>query len=134
MKIHDKIVDKFTKNNISYRMENKPIEYFHKLMTLHGDHDAIKSLNACAGGTCRFLRSGKIYKCPTDALSFKLVERFNIKNFPDSTAIDIYAKNFSLMLDKLNGVIEKCSWCNEVQEQIAWKVENKPKLSDFIID
>lgn len=134
MKIADKITDRLTKNNIFYTM-NKPVEYFFKRMGAHRNHDPLKSLKACSSSICRFLRAGKIYKCPIDALSYKFVEYFNIKNFPLSTGVDIYAKNFSLMLEQLNGSsVELCSWCTGTTEEIDWKIENKPKLSDWIVD
>ena len=130
----DKITERLTKNNIPYFMQKDTKNIFFKFLTLKNGHDTSKSRVACTNQGCRFLRNGKIYKCPVDALSYKFVEHFNIKDFPLSTGVDIYAKNFSLMLEQLNGNIELCSWCSETNRAIDWKIENKPKLSDWIVE
>ena len=137
VKILDKIKDILIKNNLRYEVVSNtqiPIKIFFRCMSLKGGHDPMKSRRVCHNDVCRFLRNGKMYKCPPDALCYKFEERFNIKNFPMSTGIDLYAPNFSLLLEQLNGNIERCSWCNETDEEVAWKVENKPKFSDWIVD
>lgn len=134
MKIADKITDRLTKNNIHYSLSNESKVVFTKFLTVKSGHDPLKSRQVCINDRCRFLREGKIYKCPIDALNYKFAEHFDIKNFPISTGADLYAKNFSLMLEQLNGSIEFCSWCSETAEKVNWKVENKPKLSDWIVD
>ena len=134
MKILDKIVDRLAKNNLPYIVSNKSIDYFLKIMSLHAGHNPIESRKVCINDVCRFLRNGKIYKCPIDALKFKFAEHFNIKDFPLETGIDIYAKNFNSLLEQLNGNIEFCSWCSEKNETTNWESKNKPELSDWIVD
>ena len=134
LKMTDKIVDRLTKNNIHYYMLKDTKNIFFKFLSLKSGHDTNKSRIACCNQICRFLRDGKIYKCPVDALSYKFVEHFNIENFPLSTGVDIYAKNFSMMLEQLNGNIELCSWCTETHSEIDWKIENKPQLSDWLAE
>ena len=86
----------------------------------------------CVNDGCRFLRNGKIYKCPVDALSFKFAEHFGIENFSAATGVDIFAKNFSALIEQLDGNIELCSWCSETARQIQWTPENNPKLTDWL--
>jgi len=44
----------------------------------------------------------------------------------------LLAKNFSALIEQLDGNIELCSWCNETARQIQWKPENNPKLTDWL--
>ena len=132
-KIADKISDILEKNQIPFNFRPK-VTYFNSFLTLRGGHNPIRARAVCHSDVCRFLRDGKIYKCPVDALSFQLVKKFGIKNFPRAVGVDIYAKNFNLMFEQLNGNVELCFWCNEIVRPVDWQVERKPKLSDWVIE
>ena len=111
--------------------ENK---IFNVFITLHAGNDATKARYFCCNNDCRFLRDGKIYKCPVDALSYKFTEHFGIENFPQATGVDIFSKNFPLLLDMLNGEVELCNWCSEEVRKIPWAVAHNPKLEDWLAD
>ena len=134
LKILDKIKSIFDKNEIFYDTELIKIENFNAFLTLHGGHNHIESANTCGNTGVRFLRNGKIYKCPVDALSYKFVEHFGLKDFPKSTGVDIFDKNFSLQLEQLEEPVELCTWCNETARQFHWTPENNPKITDWLAD
>ncbi len=133
LKILDKIKNILKENNIFYTQSTAGgIETFTTFLTLHGGHNPQKSRAVCINDICRFLRNGKIYKCPVDALSYKLVEHFGIKDFPKATGVDIFAKNFSTLMEHLDDNIELCYWCNETAREIQWTPENNPKITDWL--
>ena len=119
----------FTKGSLT---NGRTVENFFVFLTLHGGHDPQKSRQVCINDTCRFMRDGKIYKCPIDALSYKFAEKFGLKGFPKSTGVTIGAPNFVSLLEKLNGNVECCYWCNETNRQVAWKTSNKPALEEWL--
>ena len=136
LKIFDKIEQVCKPNNIPICFV--PVNNngsFDSILTLHNDNDPIKSQKNCRSANCRFLRDGKIYKCPIDALSYRFAEAFGIENFPESSGVDIYAKNVSDILSFLdNNPVEMCRWCGETVRKIPWQVSNNPKLEDWLVD
>lgn len=133
-KVLDEIDSLLKKNNIPWRRASvgESVQTFYVFLSLRGGHNPLKSRLACGNNFCRFLRDGKIYKCPVDALSFKFAEHFGLKNFPAATGVDIFAKNFPALIEQLDGDIELCTWCNETRRFIPWQPENKPQLTDWL--
>ena len=103
-------------------------------MTLHAGNDPLKARAVCCNDGCRFLRDGKIYKCPIDALSYRFAEKFELKNYPKATGVDIYAENFSSLIEMLDGNVEMCGWCAEKVRKIPWEPTKKTKLEDWLAD
>ncbi len=133
IKMLDKIENTLRENNIYYKFDNRDkIEYFNAFITLHSGHDPAQSTRSCHSSGCKFLRDGKLYKCAADAFSFRLAERFGLKDFPASTGVDIFAKNFTSQLEQLFGFVELCHWCNETARLVPWQPENNPKLTDWL--
>lgn len=134
-KILDKIKAVLEGNKIFHKL-SKPVKEFGIFITLHSGNNPKQARKFCAGNEpCRFLRDGKIYKCPPDALKYRLVERFGIEGLPEATSVDLYAPNFPLLLKKLDGNVEMCYWCSEQKtRRIQWEVSNKPKLEDWLAE
>ena len=134
VKMIDQITNVLNENKIPFT-EGVHIQNFNAFLTLHGGHNPLESSRACFNESCRFLRNGKIYKCPIDALSFKFAQHFGFKGFPKATGMDLFnTKNFGLQLKKFESPIEFCTWCNETVRQIEWKPENNPKITDWLAD
>lgn len=137
LKVADKIKDILTSNKIVFYFNyvfNRTMDKFNVFLTLHPGNNPIKARSSCSNDVCRFLRDGKIYKCPVDALSYRLVEKFRVKSFAKATSVDIYAENFSSLLPMLDGNVEMCNWCAEKNRLIEWKPTNNPKLEDWLAD
>lgn len=130
-KVIDKVKAILTENKIFFTYGGK-VTNFVVFLTLHGVHDPQKSRAVCINDGCRFLRDGKIYKCPVDALSYKLAEKFGLIGFPKSTGVNIGAPNFVSLLEELDGNVECCHWCNETARAIQWKTSNKPTLDEWL--
>ena len=134
VKILDKIKAALAKNEIPLQDVTGEVETFNVFLTLNGMHDSTQSRAICHSDLCRFLRDGKLYKCPVDALSFRFAERFGMQGFPAATGVDIFAANFPALLEQLDGTVELCYWCNETARQIPWAPKNKPVLTDWLAD
>lgn len=133
-KILDKLRATLESNKILHEIGDF-IESFYVFMTFNGNNDPEKSRKSCIGNDiCRFLRGGKIYKCPLDGLSYRFTEKFGIEGYPRSTGVDIYAENFSALLPMLDGNIELCGWCSERVRKFPWQPENKPQIEDWLAD
>lgn len=134
VKVLDKIKAVLEENKIFYKLN--PIQNFGVFLTLHNDNNPEQARKFCAGNDiCRFLRDGKIYKCPPDALKFRLAEKFNIEGLPAATGVDLYAQNFSLLIQMLDYNVEMCHWCSEQKtRRIPWASSNNPKLENWLAD
>lgn len=134
-KILNEIQALLNKNKIIFSLIG-PIKNFGVFLTFHDENNPEQARKFCAGNdSCRFLRDGKIYKCPPDALKFRFAEKFGIEGFPAATGVDLYAANFSSLLQMLDGDIEMCSWCSEQPtRRIPWEPTNNPKLEDWLAD
>ena len=131
VKMFDKIKETLQKNNIPY-FARPPVNEFNVFLTLRGDHNPFQARQVCCNDICRFMRDGKIYKCPVDALSYKYTSHFGVRNFPKSTGVDIYANNFATLVEMLDGNIELCSWCNETAHRIPWKATSSSDMNDWL--
>ena len=135
LKILDKIKATLDTHKIFYKIWN-PTQTFGVFLTLHDGNNPEESRKYCAGNDiCRFMRDGKIYKCPPDALKFRLAEKFGIEGLPAATGVDLYAPNFSSMMERLDDNVEMCYWCSEnPTRRIPWEPTNNPKLEDWLAD
>ena len=133
IKIFDKIKKVLGSNGIRF-LSTGAIKRFNVFLSSHSGNDPAKSRLFCGNNGCRFLRDGKIYRCPIDALSYRFVEKFGVKNYPQATGVDIYAQNFSSAIQMLDGNVEMCYWCSEHNRQIPWTPTNNPQLEDWLAD
>lgn len=134
MRIADKIKNVLNSNEIKFNFSSIFGDKFGVFLTLHGDNNPAQSRTVCFNDHCRFLRDGKIYKCPIDALSYRFAEKFGLKNYPKATGVDLYASNFSSTFQMLDGNVEMCHWCGEQNRLIPWEPSNKPRLEDWLSD
>ncbi|MBE8952725.1 MAG: radical SAM protein [Quinella sp. 1Q7] len=132
-KMLNKIEARLKENGIPYKIE-RIVKSFEAQMTLNNGHNPAKTVARCRCGSGRSIRNGKIYKCPIDAAAYKFAAKFNIKSFSQPTGIDIYAPNFSSMIERLDNPVELCYWCAEDYRKIPWQPTNNPRLEDWFAD
>lgn len=115
---------------------SKVIETFGRRLKLKGTSDPMRALTNCGSQNCRFLRNGKLYKCPLDALIYKYAETFGLDNFPASVGLDIYAPNFVSLLRQLDqhNPIPLCAWCSEKGEQFKWTAPSARVMEDWLVE
>ena len=133
VKMKDQIEQVLKSKQVPY-VFGREVEFFYAAVRNEpGLSDMNQSIRYCTNNICYFLRRGKVYKCPFDALVYKYGEKFN-KMIPGGTGsgADIYAENF---LEQLQYVVDfpvqNCKLCPEQYVKIPWKAENKPKAIDW---
>ena len=132
MKIAPKIVETLRNEGIYFSFTT-PMEEFHKIISDGTKiYNPLKAREHCSNDVCRFLRRGKIYKCPIDALKYRFAEKFNL-NYPPAISVDIHAKNFTLMLDMLDGNVDQCHFCYDHISEIPWETTSNPTAQDWIV-
>ena len=131
IKNFDKISKTLKENGIFCRTP-PPVNNFVVFLTLNDGHNTNLSRAACPADYCRYLRDGKIYKCPIDGTAHRYKEKFKLKDFPNRTGIDIYTKNFLVLLEQLEGACELCNYCNEEVRYFPWKAPSKCNLNDWL--
>ena len=129
--IFEKIKNRLQENGIPFTAGEK-VETFRTLITLSNDHNPSISSKNCGCSPSRFIRDGKLYKCPVDIMSRRFKEKFNIKNFPSPTGIDIYAENFVSLIELLDRPVEHCSWCNESTPRFPWKASKRHTKEEWL--
>ncbi|MCM1231291.1 MAG: hypothetical protein NC489_14315 [Ruminococcus flavefaciens] len=130
----DKIIEKLKDNRIVYSFREE-VEEFGKNINLTGMSDKNESMKKCRESKCHFLRYGKIYKCPFEALGNRLFEHYNL-NIQIQGGQDIY--NPKLDWNKFIKIlsdqpVEACRYCGE-EQKTKWDVSIKPMLEDWVVE
>lgn len=129
----DKIRDILEKYHIAYIFREDVIE-FGKNIDLSGMADKQAAMQSCRENKCHFLRYGKIYKCPFEALGNVFFEHFDLNVRLDG-GTDIYEKDvdWNALVHKLHyETVDACRYCGS-EEKIKWEVSNQPTVEDWII-
>lgn len=131
--LKDKITDLLEKYQILYSLRWTK-EKFGKNIDLTGTADQYTAVNRCRENRCCFLRDGKIYKCPFEALGniffkyYQLPVRFQ-------GGVDIYNENLDwdvLLNDLYYNPVDACRYCGE-EEKMEWKATNSPLMEDWVV-
>ena len=127
--IVDKIEERLEGTGVEFCIRAERQEFMAFLGT-KGTSDPELSQSVCGNAFCRYVRNGRLYKCPVDALSYKYQEKFHV-NYPASEGIDLYAEDFERMLPLLDGPIQMCRYCEENIRVFPWKVAKYPVKEDW---
>ena len=132
-KLRSEIISTLEKAGVMYEFR-KVAETFGKNIDLTGENDPYKAQTECRESRCRFLRNGKIYKCPFSALGGYFFDHYNIPlHFEEG--VDIYDESIDLKqaLSSLDSKpIELCRYCGK-EERFAWSVSSKPESVEWIV-
>lgn len=135
-KILNNLIDILDKENVDYLIEGEVVSNFVKSLNIQGDSNPEKALQVCIESGCRFLRKGRIYKCPNEGLIEIFSSKYEYKNTPEKRGVDIYDGNIDWQ-EQLNEYlykpIEMCRYCAEKLETIHWEVQTKPQKQDWIV-
>ena len=131
--IKPQIEQALTNQNIKFLFGRRVEEFFMNFVHERSIWNPFESIQNCGSRFCFFLRHGKIYKCPFDALNYKFEEKFPIKKFPMNSGIDIFAENFVEQLQHIvRYPIKMCEVCPPKKPSEPWRVENNPTAEDWI--
>lgn len=131
--LEDKIRRALEENKIIYSFRCHK-EEFGKNIDLTGTADKYEAVRMCRESTCHFIRYGKIYKCPFEALGNRFFEHFN-QNIRLDGGYDIYDTNldWNMVVNNLTyEPVEACRYCGK-EEKIEWDVANSPVLEDWVV-
>ncbi|MBD5516299.1 MAG: 4Fe-4S cluster-binding domain-containing protein [Lachnospiraceae bacterium] len=131
--LKDKIIGILEKNQVEYSIRVNR-EEFGKNIDLAGMADKCEAVKKCRESRCQFLRYGKIYKCPFEALGNRFFEYYNL-DIRFHGGFDIYDENLNwnvLVDDLAHKPVEACRFCGE-EEKIEWCVTNSPALEDWVV-
>ena len=93
--------------------------------------DAGVAMKACGADYCRFLRNGRLYKCPVAALAYQYDACFGEDLLPREAGIDIGASDFHEQALRLCEPVKLCRYCAEQPRLQAWKVSTQPEAGDW---
>ncbi|SEP40933.1 radical SAM protein [Propionispora vibrioides] len=130
-KIKHSIIKKLDAYDLRYRF-SIDIETFNALLTMHGKNNPQISQEKCFNRGCRFLREGKLYKCPLDGLMYKYKEYFGIDNLPIDSGVNLYMDDFTGRINALDDAISLCKYCSEKPRIFKWDVARKPEIDDWL--
>lgn len=134
LRMQDQIFEVLKKNQTAYSFRpNK--ERFGKNIDLTGTADLYESVQRCRENKCHFLRNGKIYKCPFEALGNKLFEYYKLDLRLDG-GVDIYDTELDwnmLVNDLSHKPVASCRYCGE-EEKFDWNIANFPVLEDWVVN
>lgn len=137
LNMKDKIINILTKNNVDYFFERGEIEQFGKNLSMKGTSDDVLAQKACISKGCRFLRNGRIYKCPIEGLIDKFAIEYNYQTVLEvQRGFDIYdeAIDWNEKLDDyLQNPVMMCKYCAEYCELFDWEVRNRPQEKDWLV-
>lgn len=133
MKLKPKISETLESFGIPYTFLPKGI--FRTLLRKDpGKSNPVAAMKVCPCQTSRFLRDGNLYKCPVDALHSRFNQKFpNARQLPpEATSIDIFAENFTTLIDLLDEPVEMCAYCPEHPDAFEWKIDSNPVAENWI--
>ena len=129
-KMLDKIKERM-KNTGIYCMIRAERPTFFAYMGTEGTNDPYVSQKVCCNAHCRYVRNGRLYKCPVDALSYKYNETFGTK-LPPAEGISLFSENFERELALLEHPIQLCRYCTEQPRVFPWSANANPTKEDWI--
>ena len=132
-KIKSKLVDIFKTHDIPF-LFSEPVQTFRTLLRLEpGLSNPETAMRVCPCSFSRYIRDGRLYKCPIDALHPRFNEKFpNAMKLPKNAAsIDIFDPNFTELIDLLDEPVEMCGYCPEKPTQFDWTIDHNPSADNW---
>lgn len=133
-RMKDKIICILEQYGVRYRFREK-IDVFMKNIDLSGKADQYYAMQHCLQNDCNFLRNGRIYKCPFEALGNRFFEHFRL-DIRLAGGVDIYADDLDWqeVTDKLeNKPVDACRYCGK-GEWFPWEYSNHPTAEEWLVE
>lgn len=134
LKLKEQIASTLKSCDVSWYFVGEEISYFTRNLTLQNNHDAKKSSQACLSSGCLFLRRGRLYKCPVEALVNDFYKYYGLM-YRYEGGTDIYQNVDNLYQQIVAYALEPskmCQYCAETPENIKWSVASNPSLQDWL--
>ncbi|MBQ7516458.1 MAG: tetratricopeptide repeat protein [Schwartzia sp.] len=128
-KIVDKIDNRLKGQGVFYEIRAERPAFMAFLGT-KGQSDPAITQQRCLNAFCRYVRNGRLYKCPVDALSYKYREKFDVE-LPPAEGIDIRSADFERELSLLDQPVQLCRYCAEEPRVFHWQSAPHPAKEDW---
>lgn len=131
----DEIKKILDNEGIPYGTISPVLQKFRKSLTLYPVNNPQKAVNICGSSHCRFLRNGKIAKCPLPLLISDFNEKCKCK-IESNDYYNIYEEKTGAELKKkLDSFADMCRYCPEEEAFIDWsRTFNDASIEDWIVD
>ena len=131
----EELIAKLDKEGIPYGTIAEELQNFRKSLTLSPNHNLEKAVRLCGSAHCRFLRNGKIAKCPLPLL----IEDFNHEygcTIESKDIYDIYAEQSGAALkEKLEQYADMCRYCPDEAVFIPWqRTRHDARMEDWVAE
>lgn len=135
IKMIDSIKATLDSYGIPYGTISTELERFRKSLTLEPKNNPEESVKLCQSSHCRFLRNGKIAKCPLPIL----IPDFNAyfgTNIVSQDVFDIYKETSGSELKrKLDNFADMCKYCPCEASFIDWEPTiHNAKINDWVVE
>jgi len=133
LKMRDKIEQVLKAFNVQYVFDGEEITEFSRNLSRHRNNNPELSQKACHSRGCRFLRNGRLYKCPTEGLIYRYYEYYGLEN-NFKAGINIYDKLDwnKVLIDLMEKPVEMCSRCSEKSELFKWDISITPSKEEWL--
>ena len=131
-RIKNQVIDILHKYKIPFRIREN-IKDFGKNIDLSGSANKVEAVKKCRENKCHFFRSGKLYKCPFEALGNKFFRYYDL-NIRLDGGTDIYDEGLdwkSIVFQLENEPVDACRFCGK-QKRFMWEVSNNPSM-DYLM-
>lgn len=137
MHMKDKIENILQKNKVDYFFERDMVYEFTKTLSMKGDSNTEVSQKMCISLGCRFLRNGRLYKCPFEGLIDKFALAYGYETvLKEERGFDIYDNiiDWEKKLEQYwSSAIPICKYCAEKSENFKWEVKKNPQKEDWLV-
>lgn len=133
-RMKDQIIGILEHYGIMYKIRAN-IDKFMKNIDLSGKSDQYNAMINCLQGGCNFLRNGKLYKCPFEALGNRFFEHFQL-DIRLQGGVDIYDKGLNwqeLIYNYENEPVDACRYCG-IGEWFPWENSGNPTIDDWVLE
>lgn len=127
------IISVLEQHGMMYRIREN-ISRFMKNIDLSGGADKCDAMKNCLQNDCVFLRNGKLYKCPFEALGNKFFEHFQF-DIRLQGGVDIYDEGLDwkeLVYGLEKEPVNACRYCGK-GEWFSWEYSNNPAADEWIV-
>ncbi len=132
----DVIYKVLNENRVHYGSHLAKIDEFSKNLSLKEQSRVDTAYKHCISRDSLFLREGKLYKCPCEALINRFYDEFHIPMHMES-GLNIYDPSIEwekTLVHMCEYPGNLCRYCSDVPQPYQWEIATNPKMEDWLID
>lgn len=135
-RLKEEIQERLERYQVAYHMEKENLEVFNKALTVKGNNDAKRSIEACSRKDCLILKEGRLYRCPISAYIMVYNERYGT-NIESEELFNIYTGS----TEKLREIateypirpVSTCKYCVSNPVNFSWESSPNPQKTEWLV-